>query len=89
MFIMWSIFDRRRVGALVLLSWIITAFVQASTLISRPTYETLNDRPIVGILTQEVGSHSQLEKDEKFESYIAASYVKFIEGGGARVVPLW
>lgn len=24
-----------------------------------------------------------------YHSYIAASYVKFIEGGGARVIPIW
>lgn len=41
-----------------------------------------NNRVIIGILAQEKSSNS-------FESYIAASYVKFIEGAGARVVPIW
>ncbi|XP_071873419.1 gamma-glutamyl hydrolase-like [Bombus fervidus] len=43
---------------------------------------TLNNRPIIGILAQEKSPNS-------FKSYIAASYVKFIEGAGARVVPIW
>lgn len=46
----------------------------------------LNNRPIVGILTQ-----AGLPEDKfvpKDGTYIAASYVKFIESGGARVVPI-
>ncbi|XP_043923670.1 gamma-glutamyl hydrolase [Protopterus annectens] len=47
--------------------------------------EKLNDRPIIGILAQE--SHLQgLESLGK--SYIAASYVKYVEAAGARVVPV-
>lgn len=40
-----------------------------------------NERPIVGVLAQEM-------YDEVNETYIAASYVKFVEAGGARVVPI-
>ena len=54
----------------------------------------LNDKPIIGILTHPgVGTfdaphdHS-LSYYEKNVSYIAASYVKFAETGGARVIPL-
>ncbi|XP_053268705.1 gamma-glutamyl hydrolase [Pleuronectes platessa] len=39
-----------------------------------------NDRPVVGVLAQEVYSSQS--------SYIAASYVKFLEAAGARVVPV-
>ncbi|PSN39422.1 hypothetical protein C0J52_12361 [Blattella germanica] len=39
---------------------------------------SLNNRPIIGVLAQEFRSWS----------YIAASYVKFVEGSGARVVPI-
>lgn len=39
-----------------------------------------NERPIIGVLSQEM-------YDEVNKSYIAASYVKFVEAGGARVVP--
>ncbi|XP_016103443.1 gamma-glutamyl hydrolase-like [Sinocyclocheilus grahami] len=42
------------------------------------------DRPIIGILTQEVDDYMK-----KFgETYIPSSYVKYIESGGARVVPI-
>lgn len=49
----------------------------------------LNDTPIVGILTQEISYHLNGKWPGVFKSYIAASYVKFIEGGGGRVVPIW
>ncbi|XP_055737819.1 gamma-glutamyl hydrolase-like isoform X1 [Salvelinus fontinalis] len=42
-----------------------------------------NDKPIIGVLAQEVDS-PQPQK----ASYIAASYVKFLESAGARVVPV-
>lgn len=47
-----------------------------------------NEFPIIGILSQEAPKwvHSY---NEVSHSYIAASYVKFIEGAGARVVPIW
>ncbi|KAJ0231848.1 hypothetical protein HA466_0297010 [Hirschfeldia incana] len=53
----------------------------------------LNDKPIIGILTHPgVGTfdapHHSLRHYEKNVSYIAASYVKFAETGGARVIPL-
>lgn len=46
------------------------------------------DSPIIGILSQE---RFLVEKyvDEKFDSFIVASYVKFLEGAGARVMPVW
>lgn len=46
----------------------------------------LNNRPIIGILSQETNNYGDLIKGSR--SYIAASYVKFIEGAGARVVPI-
>jgi len=45
------------------------------------TGEWSNGRPIIGILTQEF-------KERPGTGYIPASYVKFLEGGGARVVPI-
>lgn len=44
---------------------------------------SLNERPIIGILTEPLGSLSAYN-----QTYIASSYVKFAESGGARVVPL-
>jgi len=40
----------------------------------------VNDRPVIGILSQPNDSHTQ---------YIAASYVKYLEAAGARVVPIF
>ncbi|XP_003398804.1 gamma-glutamyl hydrolase A [Bombus terrestris] len=53
--------------------------LQSTTVLGESS--TVNNRPIIGILAQ--------EKFSSNKSYIAASYVKFIEGAGARVVPLW
>merc|ERR1712166_3436 len=47
---------------------------------------TINDRPIIGIMTQPLGTENSTPKGQT--TYIAASYVKFIESGGARVVPV-
>ncbi|XP_072306557.1 gamma-glutamyl hydrolase-like [Eucyclogobius newberryi] len=41
--------------------------------------------PVIGILSQEV---SKYDPTPDVESYIAASYVKFVESAGARVVPV-
>lgn len=44
----------------------------------------LNNRPIIGVFTQPAG-----DEIAKFgQQYIAASYVKFMESAGARVVPI-
>ncbi|XP_039971601.1 zgc:171566 [Xiphias gladius] len=45
----------------------------------------LNNRPIVGVLAQENLPGDQFAQGS---SYIAASYVKYLEGAGARVVPI-
>ncbi|XP_004068950.1 gamma-glutamyl hydrolase [Oryzias latipes] len=47
--------------------------------------QQLTDRPIIGVLAQE-----NLPKDAfaRGSSYIAASYVKFLESAGARVAPI-
>ncbi|XP_020816912.1 gamma-glutamyl hydrolase A-like [Drosophila serrata] len=46
--------------------------------------------PIIGVLTQEVYTDGLISRyfDNK-TSYIAASYVKYLEGAGARVLPIW
>lgn len=49
-----------------------------------------NTTPIIGILTQEVSKLiSRKYPDEQYTSYLAASYVKFVESAGGRVVPIW
>jgi len=51
----------------------------------------VNDRPVVGIITEPLGTElSQLQNGAHRDNrtYIAASYVKFAESAGARVVPV-
>ncbi|XP_057680838.1 gamma-glutamyl hydrolase [Corythoichthys intestinalis] len=47
------------------------------------TQVSSNDKPIIGILAQDLST----PKDDRI-AYIAASYVKFLESAGARVVPI-
>ena len=47
-----------------------------------------NERPIIGVLAQDINSISSAMKNTNYNSYISASYVKFLESGGARVVPI-
>ncbi|KAM3927138.1 gamma-glutamyl hydrolase-like [Leptodactylus fuscus] len=44
-----------------------------------------NDRPIIGIITQEVSDEEFLQYGK---TYIPDSYVKFLESSGSRVVPI-
>lgn len=48
-----------------------------------------NDNPIIGIMAIDMSYYIQSKYTEQYYSFIAASYVKFVEGGGARVVPVW
>lgn len=58
-------------------------------LLSAYAQGSYNLRPIVGVLSQHPPD-SILEglEDKNYTSYIAASYIKFLESGGARVVPI-
>ncbi|XP_023936690.1 gamma-glutamyl hydrolase A isoform X2 [Bicyclus anynana] len=60
--------------------------LQAATV----TYQdVLNDRPIIGVLSQETSLHLHSKfPEENYTSYIASSYVKDVEKSGARVVPI-
>jgi len=49
--------------------------------------ENYNDRPIIGVLSQEMLDKEALLFPDK-HSYIPASYLKYIEGAGARGVPI-
>lgn len=44
--------------------------------------------PIIGIVSQETRYDTLISTHYDTSSYIAASYVKFIEGAGGRVVPI-
>lgn len=48
-----------------------------------------NNAPIIGVLAQETSWKMEEAWPNKYTSYIAASYIKFVEGGGARAVPIW
>eukprot|EP00092_Neocalanus_flemingeri_P026722 GFUD01028972.1.p1 GENE.GFUD01028972.1~~GFUD01028972.1.p1 ORF type:complete len:425 (-),score=119.57 GFUD01028972.1:266-1441(-) len=52
--------------------------------------EAVNDRPIIGVLTQELDSvlNSKLPPGHNYTSYLAASYVQWVQAGGARAVPV-
>ncbi|XP_076656092.1 gamma-glutamyl hydrolase-like [Halictus rubicundus] len=47
-----------------------------------------NEFPIIGVLSLEVSPEVKKHYPDE-DSYIAASYVKFAEGAGARVAPIW
>lgn len=65
-------------GFVLLFAW--TVLVSAYTL-DRNNDEESNDRPIIAILAER-------EDTDIHKSYIAASYVKYLESSGARVVPI-
>lgn len=48
----------------------------------------VNDRPIIGVLSQEQSLYLHGKYPDNYTSYIAASYVKDVEASGARVVPI-
>ncbi|KAG0719127.1 Gamma-glutamyl hydrolase [Chionoecetes opilio] len=51
--------------------------------------EELNLTPIIGVLAQELSkSMDEAVSPHNYTSYIAASYVKFYESAGARIVPV-
>ncbi|ODN06193.1 Gamma-glutamyl hydrolase A [Orchesella cincta] len=63
-------------------------FCQCNSIVNAlQTRFVLNDRPIIGILSQEVYNKSDYSIPPT-RAYIAASYVKYVEGAGARVVPI-
>lgn len=50
---------------------------------------TINEYPIIGVLAQEISYALEQVYPGMYKSFIAASYVKFVEGGGARVIPIF
>ncbi|CAM0954571.1 unnamed protein product [Alopecurus aequalis] len=53
-----------------------------------PAGPALYDRPVIGIVTHPGDGAAGRISNGTSTSYIAASYVKFVEAGGARVIPL-
>lgn len=52
--------------------------------------DDVNDRPIVAVLSMGIDSEDDLVQyqSQNYTSYIAASYVKYMEMAGARAVPV-
>ncbi|XP_066155063.1 gamma-glutamyl hydrolase A-like isoform X2 [Euwallacea fornicatus] len=50
--------------------------------------EVKNDRPIIGVLSQETFIVASYFLNETYDSFIASSNVKFLESAGARVLPI-
>lgn len=63
-------------------------FLLLGALLAASTGLSVNERPVIGILSQELTEYMQGKFPGNYTSYIAASYVKYIEAGGARVVPI-
>lgn len=73
---------------LCLYNIIISVPLENSDTFMFPEYDQYfhNDKPVIGVLTQP-SLWSTIYPSEDY-SYIAASYVKFLESSGARVVPI-
>ncbi|XP_007231561.3 gamma-glutamyl hydrolase [Astyanax mexicanus] len=74
----------QRPGLILLLSALLTPPISARPRRLRPE-QPLNNRPIIGVLTQEV---TDKEMKPYGSTYIPSSYVKYIESGGGRVMPI-
>lgn len=61
--------------------------VKSFYLVEQRNYD--DQRPVIGILTQEISYSLNNKYPNQYDSYIAASYVKFVEGAGALAVPIW
>jgi len=67
----------------------IANLLKASIVSDAPRSWDKNQQPVIGIVAQ--GMDSDLVNDPRFDgyqTYIMAAYVQFMEGSGARVVPL-
>ncbi|KAG7229557.1 hypothetical protein INR49_031981 [Caranx melampygus] len=68
----------------VLTAWLCCGAAECAA-IAAGRGQQLNQRPIIGVLAQENLPGDPVAQGS---SYIAASYVKYLEGAGARVVPI-
>ncbi|XP_022829810.1 gamma-glutamyl hydrolase A-like isoform X1 [Spodoptera litura] len=62
---------------------------EGAVVVTVDDHPVVNDRPIIGVLSQEQSMYLHTKyPEENYTSYIAASYVKDVEASGARVVPI-
>ncbi|XP_046390527.1 gamma-glutamyl hydrolase-like isoform X2 [Ischnura elegans] len=73
-------------GVISLLLFVTNLLILFVACNGKPTFTI--KRPIIGILSQEITEDSIKNNFPNYTSYIAASYVKYLEGAGARVVPI-
>ncbi|XP_013190722.2 gamma-glutamyl hydrolase [Amyelois transitella] len=81
----------QRVGTMMLATLFAICLLQSSyaAVIFTEELPIVNDRPIIGVLSQEQSFYLHGKyPEENYTSYIAASYVKDVEAAGARVVPI-
>ncbi|KAM4687954.1 gamma-glutamyl hydrolase [Discoglossus pictus] len=76
---------QRHLGIVMGLVLLVTLLVCARSWGYTSPAQSLQDRPIIGILAQETHFDNLLPYGK---SYIAASYVKTLESAGARIVPI-
>ncbi|XP_028039007.1 gamma-glutamyl hydrolase A-like, partial [Bombyx mandarina] len=73
----------------LLLLWLYVFHCEGAVIVDSNEYSVVNDRPIIGVLSQEQSFYLHGKfPEENYTSYIASSYVKDIEASGARVVPI-
>ncbi|XP_041856479.1 gamma-glutamyl hydrolase [Melanotaenia boesemani] len=63
----------------------VCCFCSCKAMPTRLNQESVNDRPVIGVLTQLVSDKAMKPFGR---TYIPASYVKYIESGGSRVMPI-
>ncbi|XP_030034940.2 gamma-glutamyl hydrolase A isoform X1 [Manduca sexta] len=62
---------------------------RGAVVVNSEEHPAVNERPIIGVLSQEQSFYLQGKfPEENYTSYIASSYVKALETAGARVVPI-
>jgi hypothetical protein len=67
---------------------IFPCFKSLTVLLQSADFNTAVFLPSTGILSQELTDYMHDKFPGNYTSYIAASYVKYVEGAGARVVPI-
>ena len=63
----------------------LAALIFVSTYLFSSKSITINEEPVIGIFTQ---PSTFAEYPSENYTYVAASYVKLLESGGARVIPI-
>lgn len=48
-----------------------------------------HDRPVIGVLVQEISKVFDVLYPNQYDLFVPASYVQWIQSGGARVIPIW